>query len=230
MAGVEVYYEDENIKISLKRKNHSNRCLIIFTGIGHGHGLVDIQREEFFSLHSLGMVIWVTDKQRSWGNKLDLEKISNDLNRISAGKDIFLIGNSMGGFLAILFSKLLNAKRVLSISPQFSVHKDVVPDEKRWFKYTRKISTFRYKDLDSSLSKTCDYAVLMGDDENEKIHSKLFERFSTLSNFKLIKVKNCDHNLAKFLKEKGFLNECIDAYFSGLSLDDYLLKRQINYD
>ena len=136
----------------------------------------------------------------------------------------------MGGFLAILFSRFLNAKRVLSFSPQFNAHNEVVPYEERWRKYRRKISAFRYKDLSSSRSKDCEYAVLMGDDKHEKIHFRLFEKYSSLMNFKLIKIKNCNHNLAKFLKEEGILNECIDAYFSGLSLDAYFLKRDVNYE
>jgi len=35
------------------------------------------------------MIVWVTDKQRSWGNNLDIEQISNNLIKIAAGKDIF---------------------------------------------------------------------------------------------------------------------------------------------
>ena len=104
---MKIFYEDDFLKISYSNEFKSDRCLVVFTGVGHAMGAIDIQREEFYNQHKLGMVIWITDKKRSWGNNLNIKKISSAVKKFSENRKIYIIGNSMGGFLAILFSKFL---------------------------------------------------------------------------------------------------------------------------
>ena len=98
---MKIFYEDDLLKISYVDDFITNRCLVVFTGVGHKLGGIDVQKEEFYSQHKFGMIVWITDKNRSWGNNLNVKQISEKLIKLSKNMDIFIIGNSMGGFLSI---------------------------------------------------------------------------------------------------------------------------------
>lgn len=226
---IKLFYEDDFLKITYLDNSSSNRCLIAFTGVGHAMGGIDVQREEFFSQHNLGMVIWITDKRRSWGNNLKVEGISNAIKSLSAEREVFVIGNSMGGFLAVLFSSALNAKRVMAFAPQFSVSPNIVPSEKRWMYYRKDIKTIIYEDLSQSFSDNIDYALLMGSGGPEEIHYQKFSDISHKPNVHLLKVVDANHNVARYLKELNVLNEYIDVFFSGSSLEDFFVRNSVKF-
>jgi len=192
-------------------------------------GGIDVQREEFFSQHALGMVIWITDKRRSWGNNLKVEGVSNAIKSLIAEREVFVIGNSMGGFLAVLFSSALNAKRVMAFVPQFSVSPNIVPSEKRWMNYRKEITKFIYEDLSQCFSDNIDYALLMGSGDDEEIHYQKFSEISHKPNMRLLKFTDTNHNVALYLKELNVLNECIDIFFSGGSLEDFFARNSVNF-
>tara|TARA_B100000579_G_scaffold420308_1_gene419904 strand:+ start:257 stop:940 length:684 start_codon:yes stop_codon:yes gene_type:complete len=227
---MKIFYEDDFLKISYSNEFKSDRCLVVFTGVGHAMGAINIQREEFYNQHKLGKVIWITDKKRSWGNNLNIKKISNAVKKISENRKIYIIGNSMGGFLAILFSKFLEAKKVISFSPQFSVCPDIVPDEIRWMNYRQFIDEYRYKDLSDSFDKNTKYALLIGDGQHEDIHYNNFIKFSSLSNIELIRFRDTGHKVASNLKNLNLLNQSIDIFFTDQSLRNFLNRNSINFE
>ena len=227
---MKIFYEDDFLKISYSNEFKSDRCLIVFTGVGHAMGAIDIQREEFYNQHKLGMVIWITDKKRSWGNNLNIKKISSAVKKFSENRKIYIIGNSMGGFLAILFSKFLEAKKVIAFSPQFSVCPDIVPDEKRWMNHRQYIDEYRYKDLSDSFDRNTKYALLIGDGQHEDIHYSKFIKFSSLSNIELIRFNETGHKVASNLKDLNLLNQSIDTFFNDQSLRNFLNKNSINFE
>ncbi len=227
---MKIFYEDDFLKISYTNEFKSDRCLVVFTGVGHAMGAIDIQREEFYNQHKLGMVIWITDKKRSWGNNLNIKKISSAVKKFSENRKIYIIGNSMGGFLAILFSKFLEAKKVIAFSPQFSVCPDIVPDEKRWMNHRQFIDEYRYKDLSDSFDRNTKYALLIGDGQHEDIHYSKFIKFSSLSNIELIRFNDTGHKVASNLKDLNLLNQSIDIFFNDQSLRIFLNKNFINFE
>ena len=227
---MKIFYEDDFLKISSSNEFKSDRCLVVFTGVGHAMGAIDIQREEFYNQHKLGMVIWITDKKRSWGNNLNIKKISSAVKKFSENRKIYIIGNSMGGFLAILFSKFLEAKKVIAFSPQFSVCPDIVPDEKRWMNHRQFIDEYRYKDLSDSFDRNTKYALLIGDGQHEDIHYSKFIKFSSLSNIELIRFNDTGHKVASNLKDLNLLNQSIDVFFTDQSLRNFLNHNSINFE
>lgn len=226
---IKLLYEDDLLKISYLDESSSSRCLVAFNGIGHSVGAIDVQREEFFSQHKLGMVIWITDKKRSWGNNLNLEKVYNIIKNLIASREVFVIGNSMGGFLAILFSSILNAKKVLSFVPQYSVSPNIVPSEKRWMKYRKEIKRFEYEDLTPYFSKDTDYGVLLGSGDKEEIHYQKFMDISYKSNVSLYKLIDAEHDVARHLKKLNVLNECVDVFFGEGMLSEFFNHHSIKF-
>ncbi|WP_415402744.1 hypothetical protein [Tateyamaria sp. SN3-11] len=212
--------DDDSMRIQMVEAA-GDYALVAFTGIGHSLGGLAVQRPEFLSLCSLGKVLWVTDKKRTWGNGIDIDQMVSTIAEATCGKTVFAIGNSMGGFLAILMSRLIGARRVLAFSPQWSVSPDIVPDETRWAEFTRHIAHFHYPDLSEAFADDCHYAVICGDHPKEQLHTQFFNahRSDTVEVHELL---GETHNVALALKERGILGRMLIDYFNGaIPLDQF---------
>ena len=199
--------EDKNLKIQYEEAD-GNFCLISFTGVGHAMGGIDVQNPEFSKSDIQGPRLYITDKKRSWGNNLNLDKILKLIEPFAEGRTVVSLGNSLGGFLAILLSEKLNAKITVAFAPQWSVHKKIVPNERRWQEYIRKIWWFKYKDLSKRFAKNCNYYIFFGDDKHENLHSKFFPH--TQENVTIFKIVDTGHNVARFLKDNNCLYDIIN--------------------
>ena len=141
-------FEDETTRISSIENLESNYVTLCFTGVGHALGGIDVQREEFLKASNESTAIFVVDKLRSWGNKLDFRQLVRIVNLYSSKKKINAIGNSMGGFLAVIASKHINIDNVVAFVPQYSVNKKIIPNENRWDKYVNEIREWVYLSMD----------------------------------------------------------------------------------
>ena len=212
--------DDDTLRIQMVEAA-GDYALVAFTGIGHSLGGLAVQRPEFLSLCSLGKVLWVTDKKRTRGNGLDIDRMLATIAEAAEGKTVFAIGNSMGGFLAILMSRLIGARRVLAFSPQWSISPDIVPEETRWAEYTRDIAHIRYTDLSGAFATDCHYAVICGDHPKEKLHTRFFEAHRS-ERVEIHELQDETHNVALSLKERGILGRMLIDYFNAaLPLDEF---------
>jgi len=68
-----------------------------------------------------------------WFINHETKKAESKMARIARDYDaVQMIGYSMGGYGAFRFAKVVGARSILAISPQYSIHPDVVPFEKRY--------------------------------------------------------------------------------------------------
>ena len=208
----ETIYDTADCSIHFKENCDSDLVILSFTGIGHSLGGIDIQQPEFLSSLNIGSVYFIVDKKRSWGNNLDLTEISRAILRRSSNKRIFCVGNSMGGFLAILISSLVKAESVLAFAPQWSIDPEIVPFENRWMTYRSNITVLKYKDLSNSFAASTRYLTYFGTIALEKQHSIFFKH---ISNCETIEIDGADHNVASFLKSRGQLSEVFDKWING---------------
>lgn len=209
-------FEDDQTLIMSKQQS-SERCIVSFTGVGHGMGGLDLQSPEFSSSRLVGSRIFIIDKDRSWGNALNWPKVESIVLDFAKGQELITIGNSMGGFLAILGSKRLKAAYSIAFAPQWSVDPQIVPLEDRWNLYVKEIAEFKFPDLRESFAQNCRYLVVFGDAPEDVAHAKLFETHTSLApdgNIEIMTVADAGHNVAKYLKESGILH---DAILAGLS-------------
>lgn len=166
----QILHEDAFLKISCLPSEGEN-IVLCFTGIGHSLGGLDVQQPEFAGTGlRLGMPVFVTDKTRSWGNRIDFVQVAQILGPFMARKSVFALGNSMGAFLAIAASVELPIRHVLAFAPQFSVDPAIVPDEIRWKKYRDHITQFRIPSLAGRFRPDCHYDIFVGDDPVEEMH------------------------------------------------------------
>ena len=194
--------DDPDCAIYFTGDRNAEQVIVSFTGVGHAMGGVDVQKPEFMSAAKFGAVCFVVDKNRTWGNHLTFDLIVSTIRAHIGEAIVKTIGNSMGGFLAILMSEPLNAERAIAFSPQWSIDPKIVPDEKRWLNYRAEIRDIIYPDLSKAWSPDCEYLAIFGDDADENIHYPFFAR---TPNCKVLQFADADHNIAAHLKSKNLL-------------------------
>ena len=181
---------------------NKNKTVLAFSSIGHGAKY--IQDEEFFNLTKKYNVFFIKDITRSWFNHVDIKLIKKNFNKKKIDHSI---GYSMGGFNAIIFSTIHNIKKVIAISPQFSIHPKISKD-KSFLNYASRIKEWRYPQLE--FSENTDYLLIFGDSSLETYHANLVPK---KRNIKIIFIKNSDHESLKRLKKTGKLYKMIHKFF-----------------
>lgn len=197
-----------------------DRVLLSFTGVGHGLGGVDVQRAEFFRAgNGFANTIFVTDITRSWGNSLDFDAIGSALAPYLEGREAYALGNSMGGFLAVLASQFWPMKRVVCFVPQYSVRPKVIPKEARWREYRDAIVKWRYSSLEGSFAPETEYYLFSG---RKGPDWRQWRRFPDLPNVQNVLFSSLGHRAAVKLKRAGVLDPLIEACFDGSFCLDWL--------
>lgn len=218
-----VLVDDSHVRVSVVPSD-SAQVTLCFTGVGHAMGGVDVQGEEFTRASSSSTAIFVIDKQRTWGNSLDFPAIVAAVAPYIDGKEINALGNSMGGFLAILASRFVDLASVVAFVPQFSVSKAIVPSEHRWDQYVDKISSWRYESLAGCFLQRTSYYILAG---YNAVEAKQLDLFPSAPNIHKIYFRGgrFNHNVAQELKAAGLLYPVIGDCFEGKSSTDVVAER-----
>jgi len=90
--------------------------VVSFTSIGMKLGSTDIQKFEFQKLgENIGNRIYVIDKKRSWGNNLNYGVICELIGPFY--RKTYSLGNSMGGFLAVILTAFIKIEVCISFVP-----------------------------------------------------------------------------------------------------------------
>jgi hypothetical protein len=207
-ADIPVLYEDNLLKVSYMA-GEGPFCLVTFIGVGFGDGGVDVQGEEFKKLRpELGPQLYIFDKTRSWGNRLDMARIHTIVAEQAAGREIVCLGLSMGGFLGVAMSRALGARTCIAIAPQFSVHPEIMPNEHRWDIYTDRITEWHIPSLEGQFASDCTYYCFFSGIEAEVDH---LVRFPVASNVYRFLVPGSIHNTGAVLKGMGLLYPTIES-------------------
>jgi hypothetical protein len=215
----------------LVSETDSNYATLCFTGVGHAFGGIDVQTEEFRRSSQRSTSIYVIDKQRSWGNYIDFLELFRLIRPFLRGKTINALGNSMGGYIAILASQFIEMSVVVTFVPQYSVSKQIIPDEFRWDRYVNEIREWKYLSLQDSFNPGTRYYIIAGAGGDDDRHLKLFPKSSNIQRIFFTESK-FDHDVAKILKEDEVLYDLIYDCFSGAAAQDIseTYERKMNYE
>lgn len=214
-------YESDDLRVSL-REGEGNDAIVVFTGIGLG--IVGIQHEEFSkSLRRIApgaTILFVIDRQKSWFNHCSRE-VADLLNRYIRDKEIssvITLGNSMGGFGAVVYAGLLdNCRRAVAFAPQYSVSRDVVPFERRYDEYVDRIEQWHFREAGGHGSHGVEYLLVFGQKHvSDRKHSLKYLRWLN-GDARIIVVEKSGHNVAEQLKKRERLEPvlhqacCVDG-------------------
>lgn len=182
-------------------------------------------------------VAFVRETPPRWYNnteQLPLEQFV--ASQIAERRQISTLGNSMGGFAAILFSLLLpNIRRSISFCPQYSVRPEYCPFETRWKEQVVAIPSWRFDTclpLDSNLPRPgLIHFIICGTNNSEDVrHAEMI--VSKAANPAIgIMISGCGHDVARYLKSSHTLAPLLDLLFGELadqvSVGNFLKDRQV---
>lgn len=214
MNELEVIYQDKDLKIS-KKSGDSDITFLCFSGVGMAFANVHKQQEEFNKATGNASAIFIVDYSTQWGN-IDWERLYDIIKPHIHNRRVFSLGNSMGGYCAILASRYFVIEKVIAFVPQYSVHKSVVPFETRWSNIISKIKTWEHISLEGSFNDKTKYYLFYGDDPEDSVHRELFPKQENI----YITVYDGNHFLVKGLRDSGKLYGLIS---------DIVNKKQIEY-
>ncbi|MAC81974.1 MAG: hypothetical protein CML66_28435 [Rhodobacteraceae bacterium] len=215
-ADLRIVLEDDALRVSHYRGD-TDVAVVAFTGIGHGMGA--IQQDEFVG-SALGAernhVISVIDKNRSWYSAPGIQKrIVETLEQLKTElgvRRVVCLGNSMGGFGALLFAERIGADTAAAFVPQYTMRLEF--GERRWDNFRDAMVNDNLDTLAKHLTgKTRAYAVFGADGLRDRMH---VQRLKDNCIARVHEVAGCDHNtLTQVLKRQGVLSPLIAAMIAG---------------
>ena len=220
--------DDDNIRVAVI-EHASMSVTLCFTGIGHAIGGVDVQSEEFRNASNFSTTVFITDKQRSWGNNIDFNALAKTIAPYTNGKVIDAIGNSMGGFLAVLASKFFRLSAVVAFCPQYSVSKRIVPSERRYDRYVDKIVNWRFESLADCFDDATQYYIVAGLGGADDRQLELIPSRSNVHKI-YFRHESFAHDVAQRLKRDGLLYGVIADCFRHMSASEIVANRQLLRD
>lgn len=216
MIRAEIIEETEDLRLSYAPGDAPRRLVVVFAGLNQNLGGVADQE---FSGSGSGAgrdaVLFVADKQRHWYAAPDVgARIVETVKRIAADlgvKDITALGNSMGGFGAILLAPRFDARAVLAFAPQISMDPSVVAD-KRWTKFQPLPDGPRPLSLDQAVAAApkIRFAAIFGGSLLERRQARLL---ATRPNAACYLLADASHNVASRIKKAGQLSPLIASHF-----------------
>lgn len=204
-----------------------NSLLVSFGGIMQGLGIPVF--EFFKSLDNLDCdKIYMRDFYQAWYQKgvdeniSSIEEIRNYLENIIASnkyKNVCFIGNSMGGYAALLFGNLLNINRVICFAPQTFIDTDNRSEhnDTRWTEqliavYDNPAKKTEYFDIKDVLKKNqcrTQFTIFYSPQSIlDKCHA---ERLSDIQNVELVAVNEGGHEVVKAIRNSGELHKIIES-------------------
>ncbi len=200
--------------------NHNSRCVVIFSSFLNRELNSKVGGANYFL--SLGIDVFsVQSKVDDWHQSLPFSTI-NELSLILETKfnEKYSYGSSMGGYAAILFARKLGIKRVLALSPQFSIRDQF---DKRWEEYAYSIK-WNY-DFDWAKHYKGDIWIAYDPHDADAIHVSKFKNHFTLASIHTLLFPYSSHPVTTYLFDANKLNELIlevliNGKFPKLNIDN----------
>lgn len=209
--------------ISILKNGEATTMVITFGGINQGIGIPVFEFQNILKNYNCHQV-FIKDSSQAWYQNgiqgyEDIESLKLKLKEIIKGyKRVVFIGNSMGGYAAIMFGVSLNIDRVIAFSPQTFIDKfrRWHYKDKRWSEQiktmhqskTQKITNLK-KLLHSNHFNTSIGIFYSSTDKLDKLHAERldFSKQCTLHSYNygghsLIKELRTNKELLKILDEK----------------------------
>lgn len=180
------------------------------------------EAENFFYKRKIP-TINIICRRNNWWQTLEMFEalaVLRELDLPASYRQITTYGLSMGAYGALLFSRALQASRVIAIAPQYSVNPQVVPFETRWAEDREQIE-FVWDDMAQGL--TPDGEVIVFYDrffDFDKRHIDLLEQHRPIDKFL---VSFATHTIARALNDMGIFSSIMQRLF-----DNDLSKKQFS--
>jgi hypothetical protein len=188
--------------------------VVAFTGLQHGLGGIP------FEFHrTLGRIdctaMFIKDQGRRWyqyeaGVLNEVKRRILEAADRAGAKRTLLLGNSMGGFGALLFGALCNADAILGIVPQTAITPDAMRQmkDKRWAEERAAIHSFPCGDLLEITPPAGKTFLCLGD--SERRDTAHVDRICRPWKAEKIVIPDVGHHAAAKIRDEGRLVPMIE--------------------
>ena len=191
---------------------NGRRLVVALAGVGTVRA--DPPPPEFIgtaAMRGTNHVLFLSDESRSWlngpGVAETVVRLIEDYRDAHRIEEVVLLGNSMGGFMALVLAGLTEVGTVIAFAPQFSMDKALVPGEERWQILAGNIADWRYRDVGALDREGTNYYIFHGDNPIEAQHWLRFPWRRQLNHFIFTGEA---HNVAKLLAKRHMLNRVVE--------------------
>lgn len=214
---IETLLEDEELRV--RWLPGSTRSMVaVFTGRQHAFGAQAV--DEFVtSAYAKGKncVLFISDLKQSWYSRPGLwARIVEIVRTVVASENIEQVktlGNSMGGYGALLLPRDVPVRRALAFCPQLSMDADVIAED-RWPASRAKFGVLPSRNIGMEMIQTgAHYYVVAGGGAPKDIAQlDLMPSHRRINRWVLPKG---GHNIAERLKTAGLLPNLVAAMIRG---------------
>ena len=196
----------------------TRRMVVVFTGLKAGFGGAPL--DEFAGSASdkgKNNVLFVTDRRATWfaapGLWRRIVKLTRYLRKSEGIEEIVTLGNSMGGFGALLLPRDVRVRRAIAFSPQLTMDRTLM-DDTRWPDIKDKFGDLPVDNVGGTFAdtKTQYYLTAGGGCREDVAHLDFAPEMNRVHRFVLPKGR---HNIAGALKDAGLLSDVIGAIIRG---------------
>ena len=201
-----ISYEDEHVRV-IYHPGEDENLIITF-----GDMFMLAKGDSFFAENPISKrnlnAIGFMAKDRNWYPLESVRKAAECIHGIlDKAKFVTLYGGSMGGYAALKFSKLLNANRVISLAPQYSINPSAIKDHRYNFYFnpqTNADNDIHLENLSGEIFITHD-PFFEGDDQHVKNIRSLGYPITYLP------LRFSMHGATTILASSSFIDEIISA-------------------
>lgn len=192
----------------------ASHLIVAFTGVSHGLG--GLEFEFYKSLRGIDCApLFVRDSKVRW-YQYDRPTVTGIASQIqgaamrAGAQRIVCLGNSMGGFGALLFGSLCHAAAILAFVPQSGISPEVMSelDDPRFGPQRAAIAEYPFGDLLDEARPRGHVVVCCGSGDIHDLRHA--ERIAAAWPCEKIVVPDCHHDAARKLKERGELLPLIE--------------------
>lgn len=232
MNKIDEKLRDKKNSLILETNNNSNVLLIVFAGIGGGLGLPMFEfysSVKVFDVNKLFLrdleLLWYQKGIKGIGNSvINVAKfLKNEIIKNNIQHTV-VIGNSAGGYAALLFGHLIEAQVVHSFSPQTFINRmnRFIYMDFRWQSLIRQIYKCNhlnkeYFDLKKFFHNKKNTSTIFNLHfcENHRLDRIHAMRMSKIRNVNLIPYNfRAKHNIVKTLRDSGDLATLLNQNFT----------------
>ena len=209
----EVLVETEFLRIAY-RPGAADRLVVAFAGLGKPFGAAPMAEFARSAWRDGGhSVVFVSDRKGIWFTgpgvaEMIVATIRQLHTRIGAPK-LITVGNSMGGYGAILFAGPLGAEAAIAFGPQFSIRAGAVPGETRWQGAARR-SFGELPTLADALLADLPFLVTHGLAEEDRFQAAAFPQTANIAH---VVYPHLNHNTARAIRKAGGMAALFEAGF-----------------
>ncbi|CTQ49213.1 alpha/beta hydrolase [Jannaschia donghaensis] len=196
----------------------ARRMVVVFTGRGAGFGGAPL--DEFAgsaARRGENNVLFVTDRRGSWYSAPGLwskaVRLIRYLRRSEGIEEVVSLGNSMGGYGALLLPQEMRVRRAIAFSPQLTLDRDLT-DDGRWPDVMKRYGWMPARNVGETFGATrTQYYLTAGKACREDLDQLDFA--PDLQRVHRWTLPAARHNVAGRLKDAGLLYDVIGAIIRG---------------